>query len=194
MQLSKKHHPDAPGGSAAKFHEINDAYAILGDENKRYVQHSASHTVRGSARSSLMQSASDTSGGSMTSPSRPLDPTHPATQASTPTLHTCAVPPDPTLHGAAPRRAHRPPAVLRQVQAVTTIPLAVARPQTTTLALHIPVRGVQLARGAHSMLMPERRRIRLDGRVRVNGRGVLERDRRGRMNTRMIRAWAGLRW
>lgn len=34
-QLSKKHHPDAPSGSTAKFHEINDAYAILGDDSKR---------------------------------------------------------------------------------------------------------------------------------------------------------------
>ncbi|RXK37651.1 hypothetical protein M231_05063 [Tremella mesenterica] len=33
--LSKKHHPDAPGGDASKFHEINDAYATLGDEGKR---------------------------------------------------------------------------------------------------------------------------------------------------------------
>jgi hypothetical protein len=36
-QLSKKHHPDTPGGSTAKFHEINDAYATLGDESKRSV-------------------------------------------------------------------------------------------------------------------------------------------------------------
>jgi DnaJ-class molecular chaperone len=34
-QLSKKFHPDAPGGSAEKFHEINDAYGVLGDDKKR---------------------------------------------------------------------------------------------------------------------------------------------------------------
>ncbi|WVR09751.1 hypothetical protein IAU60_006827 [Kwoniella sp. DSM 27419] len=34
-ELSKKYHPDAKGGDTAKFHEINDAYAVLGDEGKR---------------------------------------------------------------------------------------------------------------------------------------------------------------
>ncbi|KAK1926246.1 hypothetical protein DB88DRAFT_508353 [Papiliotrema laurentii] len=34
-ELSKKTHPDAPGGSADKFHAINEAYEILGDEAKR---------------------------------------------------------------------------------------------------------------------------------------------------------------
>jgi len=36
-QLSKKTHPDTPGGSAEKFHEINEAYSVLGDEAKRWV-------------------------------------------------------------------------------------------------------------------------------------------------------------
>ncbi|KAK8845375.1 hypothetical protein IAR55_006088 [Kwoniella newhampshirensis] len=34
-ELSKQYHPDAKGGDTAKFHEINDAYATLGDESKR---------------------------------------------------------------------------------------------------------------------------------------------------------------
>ncbi|WVQ93996.1 hypothetical protein IAU59_001074 [Kwoniella sp. CBS 9459] len=34
-ELSKLYHPDAKGGDTAKFHEINDAYAVLGDESKR---------------------------------------------------------------------------------------------------------------------------------------------------------------
>jgi hypothetical protein len=34
-QLSKKYHPDAQGGSAAQFHQINDAYSVLGDDSKR---------------------------------------------------------------------------------------------------------------------------------------------------------------
>ncbi|KAL7418945.1 hypothetical protein Q5752_006629 [Cryptotrichosporon argae] len=34
-ELSKKYHPDAAGGSADKFVTINDAYAILGDDDKR---------------------------------------------------------------------------------------------------------------------------------------------------------------
>ncbi|CAK9787051.1 unnamed protein product [Cutaneotrichosporon oleaginosum] len=33
--LSKKAHPDAPGGSPAAFHTINDAYAVLGDDAAR---------------------------------------------------------------------------------------------------------------------------------------------------------------
>lgn len=37
LQLSKKYHPDKTGGDISKFHEINDAYATLGDESKRYV-------------------------------------------------------------------------------------------------------------------------------------------------------------
>lgn len=35
LQLSKKYHPDKTGGDISKFHEINDAYATLGDESKR---------------------------------------------------------------------------------------------------------------------------------------------------------------
>lgn len=35
VQLSKKYHPDKTGGDISKFHEINDAYATLGDESKR---------------------------------------------------------------------------------------------------------------------------------------------------------------
>ncbi|WVW81524.1 hypothetical protein I302_103519 [Kwoniella bestiolae CBS 10118] len=34
-ELSKQYHPDAKGGDTAKFHEINDAYAVLGDDSKR---------------------------------------------------------------------------------------------------------------------------------------------------------------
>ncbi|WWC85560.1 uncharacterized protein L201_000424 [Kwoniella dendrophila CBS 6074] len=34
-ELSKQYHPDAKGGDTAKFHEINDAYAVLGDDTKR---------------------------------------------------------------------------------------------------------------------------------------------------------------
>lgn len=36
-QLSKKHHPDAAGGTgtADQFHKINDAYAVLGDDGAR---------------------------------------------------------------------------------------------------------------------------------------------------------------
>ncbi|WVF66381.1 hypothetical protein IAT40_001121 [Kwoniella sp. CBS 6097] len=34
-ELSKLYHPDAKGGDTAKFHEINDAYAVLGDDSKR---------------------------------------------------------------------------------------------------------------------------------------------------------------
>nr|XP_031863680.1 uncharacterized protein CI109_000932 [Kwoniella shandongensis]KAA5530752.1 hypothetical protein CI109_000932 [Kwoniella shandongensis] len=34
-ELSKQYHPDAKGGDTAKFHEINDAYATLGDDSKR---------------------------------------------------------------------------------------------------------------------------------------------------------------
>ncbi|WWC67074.1 uncharacterized protein I206_100981 [Kwoniella pini CBS 10737] len=34
-ELSKQYHPDAKGGDTLKFHEINDAYAILGDDSKR---------------------------------------------------------------------------------------------------------------------------------------------------------------
>ncbi|OWZ68734.1 hypothetical protein AYX14_02272 [Cryptococcus neoformans] len=34
-ELSKKYHPDKTGGDISKFHEINDAYATLGDESKR---------------------------------------------------------------------------------------------------------------------------------------------------------------
>jgi len=37
MQLSKKHHPDAPGGNKDRFLEINDAYHTLGDDARRYV-------------------------------------------------------------------------------------------------------------------------------------------------------------
>ena len=36
-QLSKKYHPDAPGGSSERFVQINDAYGVLGDEGKRCV-------------------------------------------------------------------------------------------------------------------------------------------------------------
>ena len=36
-QLSKKTHPDTPGGSSEKFHELNEAYSILGDDSKRLV-------------------------------------------------------------------------------------------------------------------------------------------------------------
>jgi DnaJ-class molecular chaperone len=35
--LSKKHHPDTPGGNKERFLEINDAYHTLGDEGRRYV-------------------------------------------------------------------------------------------------------------------------------------------------------------
>ncbi|WRT63597.1 uncharacterized protein IL334_000520 [Kwoniella shivajii] len=34
-ELSKQYHPDAKSGDTAKFHEINDAYAVLGDDSKR---------------------------------------------------------------------------------------------------------------------------------------------------------------
>ncbi|WVO14901.1 hypothetical protein L204_102540 [Cryptococcus depauperatus] len=34
-ELSKKYHPDAKSGDVAKFHEINDAYATLGNEDRR---------------------------------------------------------------------------------------------------------------------------------------------------------------
>jgi curved DNA-binding protein CbpA len=34
-QLSKKTHPDAPGGSADQFHQISEAYDVLGDDRKR---------------------------------------------------------------------------------------------------------------------------------------------------------------
>lgn len=34
-ELAHKHHPDKPGGDEAKFKEINEAYQILGDSNKR---------------------------------------------------------------------------------------------------------------------------------------------------------------
>ncbi|WVQ80473.1 hypothetical protein IAT38_002578 [Cryptococcus sp. DSM 104549] len=34
-ELSKQYHPDAKTGDTAKFHEINDAYATLGDPTKR---------------------------------------------------------------------------------------------------------------------------------------------------------------
>ena len=33
--LSKKYHPDRNGGDDSKFKEINEAYSILGDEQKR---------------------------------------------------------------------------------------------------------------------------------------------------------------
>lgn len=33
--LSKKYHPDKNGGDDKKFKEINEAYSVLGDENKR---------------------------------------------------------------------------------------------------------------------------------------------------------------
>jgi len=36
-QLSKKHHPDAPGGDKDRFLEINDAYHTLGDDARRFV-------------------------------------------------------------------------------------------------------------------------------------------------------------
>lgn len=34
-ELSKKYHPDREGGDASKFKEINEAYSILGDADKR---------------------------------------------------------------------------------------------------------------------------------------------------------------
>jgi molecular chaperone DnaJ len=34
-KLAMQHHPDRPGGNEAKFKEINEAYQVLGDANKR---------------------------------------------------------------------------------------------------------------------------------------------------------------
>ncbi|ODO01900.1 hypothetical protein L198_02629 [Cryptococcus wingfieldii CBS 7118] len=44
-ELSKKYHPDASEGDVARFHEINDAYSILGDESKRRQYDQSSSTV-----------------------------------------------------------------------------------------------------------------------------------------------------
>ncbi len=35
IQLSKKAHPDIPGGDRAKFEQVAEAYSILGDDAKR---------------------------------------------------------------------------------------------------------------------------------------------------------------
>lgn len=37
-QLSKKSHPDRQGGDRATFEKVTEAYSILGDDAKRYVQ------------------------------------------------------------------------------------------------------------------------------------------------------------
>ena len=37
-QLSKKSHPDRKGGDRATFEKVTEAYSILGDDAKRYVQ------------------------------------------------------------------------------------------------------------------------------------------------------------
>ncbi len=34
-KLAMQHHPDRPGGNEAKFKEINEAFQVLGDQNKR---------------------------------------------------------------------------------------------------------------------------------------------------------------
>jgi len=34
-KLAQKYHPDKPDGNEAKFKEINEAYSVLGDDNKR---------------------------------------------------------------------------------------------------------------------------------------------------------------
>src|SRR3990167_754317 len=34
-KLAHEHHPDKKGGNEAKFKEINEAYQVLGDQNKR---------------------------------------------------------------------------------------------------------------------------------------------------------------
>ncbi|BEJ07077.1 hypothetical protein CcaverHIS641_0403460 [Cutaneotrichosporon cavernicola] len=46
-ELSKKTHPDAPGGSSTAFHTINDAYAVLGDDAQR-VAYDRQHVPRAS--------------------------------------------------------------------------------------------------------------------------------------------------
>ncbi|CAD6588645.1 MAG: hypothetical protein TREMPRED_005115 [Tremellales sp. Tagirdzhanova-0007] len=70
-ELSKRYHPDAPGGSADRFHLINDAYGVLGDDGKRrqYDRSIASSSSTSSA--SYPYSSSNTSSFDRGSPSGP---------------------------------------------------------------------------------------------------------------------------
>ncbi|WWC57857.1 uncharacterized protein I303_100392 [Kwoniella dejecticola CBS 10117] len=56
-ELSKQYHPDAKGGDTSKFHEINDAYAVLGDDSKRR-SYDLSFTPASQSRSSPLHSHS----------------------------------------------------------------------------------------------------------------------------------------
>lgn len=41
LQLSKKAHPDVPGGNRATFEKLSEAYSVLGDDSKRQVESSS---------------------------------------------------------------------------------------------------------------------------------------------------------
>lgn len=94
-QLSKKHHPDAPGGSPEQFHVINDAYATLGDAASR------------AAYDSSTRPASERGGGMGTpGSSSSFHPHSPQARAAAGPHRAWGGRPPPGAHYTGPKRQH----------------------------------------------------------------------------------------